>query len=218
MKNPVKVTIITLAVLVVLAVAGIVIAIVNQQPEADAETVASSQLLRDDTHLLDDAGPDAVTVVEFFDFECPPCGAFAPIVAELRQKYAGDVTFAVRYFPLPSHSNAVPAALAAEAAAAQGQFEPMFEKLFAMQPEWAGADAETPEVFRGYAEELGLDMAAYDAAVADPATLERVLADFDEGKALGITSTPTFFVDGEYAPMQRYSDLQDAIDKALAAR
>ncbi len=167
------------------------------------------------THVLDDAGEGAPVVVEFFDYECPSCGQFHPIVEDLRDRYEGRVTFAVRYFPLPGHPNAVPAALAAEAAAQQGEFEAMHATLFERQQEWAGTD-DAAAAFRGYAEELGLDLAAYDAAVADPATLERVQLDADAAVALGVQSTPTFFVDGEQVELQRYDDVETAIQAALA--
>ena len=167
------------------------------------------------THVLDDAGEGAPVVVEFLDYECPACGQLQPVVDDLRQQYAGDVTFAVRYFPLPGHPDAVPAALAVEAAAQQGQFEPMHATVFEHQGEWSGSD-DAATMLRGYAESLGLDMAAYDAAVADAATLDRIALDANAGIAAGVERTPSFFVDGEIVDLQRVSDLTDAIDAALA--
>lgn len=70
-------------------------------------------------------------------------------------------------------------------------------------------------MFRDYAAQLGLDMTAYDTAVADPATEERVRSDFEEGRALGVGSTPTFFVDGEPLVIERWNDLEAAIEAAL---
>lgn len=70
--------------------------------------------------------------------------------------------------------------------------------------------------FRGYAERIGLDMARYDATYNDPATLERVLADRDDGLALGVRGTPAFFVNGEQLDPQSYADLTRALDGALA--
>ena len=71
-------------------------------------------------------------------------------------------------------------------------------------------------MFRGFAEELGLDMAAYDAAVADPSTTARVNLDFEEGRALGVSSTPTFFVNGELAELQEWDDLENLIQAAVS--
>ena len=214
MKNSVKATLVAIAVAVVLLIAGIVFAITQQQPAAPADG-EQQQTVRTDSHVLDQGGADAVTVVEFLDFECEACGAFYPIVEELREKHRGDITYVVRYFPLPGHINSTQAALAAEAAAQQGRFEDMYHRLFETQSQWGEQAEETPEVFRGFAEDLGLDMAAYDAAIADPATAKRVQADKSDGEKLGVTSTPTFFIDGEQIVMQKWDDLALAIDEAV---
>jgi protein-disulfide isomerase len=179
--------------------------------QARASTVAS------DSHYIDEVGPDAVTVVEFLDFECEACAYFHPFVEELRAVYDGEINYVVRYFPLPVHANAIDASLAAEAAAQQGKFEGMYQRLFETQSEWGNGAAPAPQTdfFRELAVELGLDMDAYDAAVADPATLERVKADFDAGVELGVASTPTFFVNDEPVDIQQLEDLPAAIDAAL---
>ena len=71
-------------------------------------------------------------------------------------------------------------------------------------------------VFRGYAEELGLDMAAFDKAVADPATKARVELDKADGKALGVTGTPTFFLDGELLKVQSLEQFDAAVAATAA--
>ncbi|QNA93443.1 MULTISPECIES: thioredoxin domain-containing protein [unclassified Microbacterium] len=217
MKTSVKATLITIAVVIVLLIAAIVIALSQRpsSPSAD-DGDAPTQPIRTDSHVLDDGGADAVTVVEFLDFECEACGAFYPVVEELRDKYAGDITYVVRYFPLPGHINSTQAAIAAEAAAQQDRFEDMYHRLFETQSQWGENTEETPEVFRAFAADLGLDLAAYDAAVADPATAERVQADKTDGEELQVNSTPTFFVDGEQVVLQDWDDLEQAIEKAIS--
>jgi len=216
-----RATIITVIV-AVLAVAAIVITIVairaaSTSPFVEtAPTPAAASVLRDDTHVLVDAGPDAPVLVEFLDFECEVCGAFHPIVDDLKARYGDRVTFAFRYFPLPGHGNSVTSALAVEAAAQQGALLPMFDRMFETQAQWGerGAESQAP-LFRQYAEELGLDLALYDAAVADPATLARIQFDFDEGRALGVGGTPTFFLDGEMLQLQEFGDVEAALKQAL---
>ncbi|WP_434969297.1 DsbA family protein [Microbacterium sp. bgisy207] len=218
MKTPVKATLIAVAVAVVLVLAAVVYALVNRSPVPPPEGGASpgaASVVRENSHVLDDGGPEAVTVVEFLDFECEACGAFYPIVEDLREQFAGEITYVVRYFPLPGHFNSKNAAIAAEAAAGQDRFEDMYHRLFETQAEWGEAQESRADLFRGFAEELGLDMAAYDAAVADPATAERVELDFNEGRALGVGSTPTFFVDGELQELQEWDDLETAIQAAV---
>lgn len=214
MKTSVKATLIAVAVAAALIIAGVIYAL-SQRPDTSAPTGEKLQTVRTDSHVLDEGGQDAVTVVEFLDFECPACGAFYPIVEDLREKYDGKITYVVRYFPLPGHINSTQAALAAEAAAEQGRFEDMYHRLFDTQKEWAGSTSETPEVFRAFAEDLGLDLAAYDASVAAPATLDRIQADKSDGERLGVSSTPSFFIDGEAAVMREWGDLETAIDKAV---
>lgn len=215
MKNSVKATLVAIAVAIVLLIAGIVFAISQQQPAAPSAEGEPQQTVRTDSHVLDDGGDGAVTVVEFLDFECEACGAFYPVVEDLREKYDGEITYVVRYFPLPGHINSTQAALAAEAAARQDRFEDMYHRLFETQAQWGEQPEETPEAFRGFAEELGLDMAAYDAAIADPATAERVQSDKTDGEKLGVNSTPTFFVAGEKVVLQEWDDLEQAIEKAV---
>ncbi|WP_295791425.1 thioredoxin domain-containing protein [uncultured Microbacterium sp.] len=212
MKTTTKPLLVTAAVLVAVVLVGLVAFLVNR---AQAPDPAAAAVVRADSHVLDDAGADAVTVVEFLDFECEACGAYYPVVEELRQKYAGQITYVVRYFPLPGHFNSTHSAVAVEAAAQQGRFEEMYHRLFDTQSAWGEAQESRADLFRDYAVDLDLDMAAYDAAVADPATEQRVRADFTEGRALGVGSTPTFFVDGQPVVIERWNDLETAIQAAL---
>lgn len=181
-------------------------------PEATGEV---PQAVRENSHRLSTAKDGKVTLVEFLDFECEACGAAYPFLEDLRQEYAGRVTFVVRYFPIPSHNNAENAALAAEAAARQGNFEGMYSKLFESQSEWGEQPDSRAEDFRLIAQELGLDMQQYDADIANPAVLERVMADQDEGVALGVQGTPTFFLNGEKLEVSTMDDFRSAIDKAI---
>ncbi len=95
--------------------------------------------------------------MEFLDFECEGCGAAYPAVEQLRQTYGDQVTFVVRYFPLPGHFNADRAARAVAAAAEQGQFEPMYRKMFDTQRSWGEQRVPLDDLFFSYAQELGLD-------------------------------------------------------------
>jgi protein-disulfide isomerase len=153
--------------------------------------------------------------VEFLDFECEACRAAYPAVEQLRETYGDTVTFVVRYFPIPSHVNAERAARAVEAAAQQGRFEAMYQKMYETQAQWGEQQAPMDNLFREFAAGLGLDMTAYDAAYDDPATLERIRADVADGQALGVQGTPTFFVDGVRVEATDISDLTNALDAAL---
>ncbi|WP_083701829.1 thioredoxin domain-containing protein [Tersicoccus sp. Bi-70] len=218
MKTFARATYITGAVVIVLVIAALTVAFRPDRPTAPdpSQTVGALPAARSNSHVLDDAGPDAPTLVEFLDFECEACGAFYPLVEQLRGKYAGKVNYVVRYFPLPGHVNAMNAALAAEAAAQQGQFESMYRQLFKTQKQWGEQQVPDPGQFRAFAEDLGLNMEDYDRAVAAPATWERVEQDVNDGKYLGATGTPTFFLDGKKLELTGPADLTAALDAVLA--
>lgn len=213
MKSFMKPLIVTAIVVVVLVVSGIIWWNLSRPAPVDA---GPPQLVRDNSQILDDGGAGSVTVVEFLDFECEACGAAYPYVEDLRAQYKGDITYVVRYFPLPGHFNSKNAALAAEAASMQGKFEDMYHALFASQAQWGEAQESRADVFRTLAEDIGLDMTAYDQDVAAPATLERVEFDLAEGRSLGVSSTPTFFVNDELLELSSWSDLTGAIDAELS--
>jgi protein-disulfide isomerase len=128
-----------------------------------------------------------VTVVVFSDFQCPFCGRVEPTLKQLEQSYAGKVRFVWKHQPLPMHPNAVPAAIAAEAAHEQGKFWPMHDKLFAAQQDL------TPSTYERYAGELGLDMARFKASVAAARGQARISADQQLAGSVGVNGTPTMF-------------------------
>ncbi|MFF1819855.1 DsbA family protein [Kribbella sp. NPDC058245] len=198
-------------------IAGVLVAVkANDKPAASPVSEGRvDSLVRADSHKLDVAADGKATFVEFLDFECESCGAAFPVVEQLRKTYAGKVTFVVRYFPLPGHFNAERAARAVEAAAKQDKFEQMYQKMYETQAEWGEQRVPADDRFRGYAEELGLDVVAWDKDYADPATLERIKRDIADGEALGVTGTPTFFLNGEKLQPQSAQDLTASIDAAL---
>lgn len=206
-----KITVGLLAV-VLAGLAALFIFVERESGSQDAE-----RLVRPESHQLSQATGEGVTLVEFLDFECPGCAAAYPAVERLRAEFDGQITYVPRHFPLDIHPNAENAALAAEAAGNQGRFADMYAKLFETHPEWSGGQGDQTATFERYAEELGLDMAQFRADLADPETAERVRNDQDDGLALGVSGTPTFFVNGErYDGPATYEGLRGAIEKALA--
>lgn len=215
--------IVSIAVVVAVAVVVGVVALTSggeEQAAGDSAgdgPAAATQLVRPDSYKLGTAGDGKVTLVEFLDFECEACRAAFPIVEQLRETYQGRVTFVARYFPIPSHFNAERAARAVEAAGQQDQFEPMYKKMYETQEQWSEQQVPKDDVFRGFAQDLGLDMAKWDKDYNDPATLERIKADVADGQALGVQGTPTFFLNGEKIEPKSADDFTKAIDAALAS-
>lgn len=180
-------------------------------------TVPAEVLVRPNSHKLSTAPDGKVTVVEFLDLECEACGAAFPGVERLRAEYGNKVTFVLRYFPISSHRNAELAARAVEAAGRQGKLEAMYKLMYETQPQWGDQQVDHRGTFVGFARQLGLDLAAFERDLDDPATQARVLADRTDGASAGVRGTPTFFVNGvRYAGQPSYAGLKAAIDAALA--
>lgn len=173
----------------------------------------TDRLVRADSPRLSTAADGKATFVEFLDFECEACGAAYPAIEQLRQQYGDRVTFVVRHFPL--HKNSEAASRAAEAAAAQGKFEAMYDMLFQTQAQWGEKSTSQEDVFFGYARVIGLDMTKFRAVYDDPATLERVQRDKADGVSLGVTGTPTFFLNGDKVAVSSFAELVRQIDNAL---
>lgn len=178
------------------------------------QPAANAQLVRGDSHRLTSPAVEKAQLVEFLDFECESCRAAHPLVEELKREYGDRITFVNRYFPLPGHRNSGTAALAVEASAQQGKYEQMAAKLFETQPQWGGKQVSQAALFRGYAQELGLDLARYDAAVADEGTRERIRQDVEDGTALGVTGTPTFFLNGKKLVLNTEADFRQLLTDA----
>lgn len=220
MTRNAKLSIIAVSVLVL----GVVVALAlgssssedgGSESASSAAGDGSAQALRADSHLLSEGPEGAPELVEFLDFECEGCGALYPIMEELRERYDGEITFAIRYFPNESHFNAMNAALAVEAAARQDKLEEMYEKMFETQEEWGEAGESKAALFESFAKELGLDMAEYRRDIADPSTEARVKEDFEEALELGVEGTPALFLDGETLQPESLEQLSAEIDAAL---
>ncbi len=149
-------------------------------------------------------------VVEFADFQCPFCASQAQDLSRLRTEYSGKVTFVFKNFPLPFHQQSKEAHLAALAAARQGKFWEMHDLIFT-DPQHL-----SPENFDRYALKLGLSMEEFRGALVDPTELAAVDKDIAEGKALDVTATPTFVVDGhKLVGRQSYERLKQIIEAEI---
>jgi protein-disulfide isomerase len=141
-------------------------------------------------HVLGHPGAP-VAVVEYGDFECPNCKQAAPAVKLLLKRFAGRIQVGFRHYPLEEvHPHALHAALAAEAAGAQGKFWPMHDLLFENQ-----AHLKLQHL-RGYAERIELDMVRFDAEMQQELYLQRIREEVEDGRRSGVRGTPTFFVNG----------------------
>ena len=134
-----------------------------------------------------------VTLEEFGDFQCPPCGQFAAFTDQLLKEYDSRLRIVFRNFPLPGHEHAREAALAAEAAGFQGKFWDMYDTLYREQSSWSKAP-NTRELFESYAGTLGLNMEQFKKDMDSAKAKERIDSDQAFADSLGIKVTPTIFI------------------------
>ena len=154
-----------------------------------------------------------VTVVLFSDFQCPFCSRAVPVLKEIEDGYKGKVRIAFKQLPLPFHDKAHLAAEAALAANEQGKFWPYHDKLFANQQA-----LDRPSLEK-YAEELGLNMSKFKAALDSGKFKDKVDSDAKEGAAVGATGTPTFFINGtKVVGAQPFDAFKTVIDTELKGK
>lgn len=141
-----------------------------------------------------------ITIVEYSDFECPYCGRASPALHRIVREFEGQVRLVFKHFPLSGHLHSMPAARASMAAHRQGKFWEMHDLLFANQ------ENLEPAVVERFAEELGLDMDRFHADIEDEDVQALIDANKDEGRRVGVDSTPTIFVNG-----RRYDEPVEAM-------
>lgn len=153
-----------------------------------------------------------VTIVEFTDFECPTCAKSQPVIERILAEYGERVRLVVRDYPLARHAFAFKAAEAAEAARAQGKYWEYTNMLFANQT------ALTVDKLKEYALRVGLDRNKFDAALDSGQLAEKVQRDLNDGNLLGVSGTPSFYINGRISQGITYEDLKASVEKALSEK
>ncbi len=152
------------------------------------------------------------TVVEFSDFECPYCSRAASTLSALAADYKKYVRFVFKHYPLSFHKNAHLASQASIAAQEQGKFWEYHDKLFANQRNLLRADLER------YAQEIGLDMDQFKKALDSGIYKGRVDLEMAEGTRIGVSGTPSFFVEGKKATGVDYKALSQTLNEILSKK
>ncbi|MFH0950967.1 MAG: thioredoxin domain-containing protein [bacterium] len=176
-----------------------------------------------DTDHLWGTAQAPVQLIVYVDFDCPFCAEYQQTLKQVKEEYKDQVVIAFRIYPLASHPNAIPAALAAECASDQGKFWEMTEKLYANQKE---SKNETAEFIKD-AEELNLNKEDFKKCLLEERYKEEIIADKAEAEKYGVTGTPTSFLGNNILPGayqfndfedqtgRKYEGLKTLIDKAL---
>ena len=144
-------------------------------------------------HVL---GPEnaAVTIEEFGDFQCPPCGRLSEPINQLQRQY--NIRVIYRNFPLPMHAHAKEAACAAEAAGRQGKFWEMHDLLYREQDVWSHS-IDAGALFQAYAGMLQLDLSRFRNDMDSNEVQRQVELDQRRGAAIGVKTTPTIFLNNQ---------------------
>lgn len=138
-----------------------------------------------------------VVLEEYGDYQCPPCGMLYPVLKDIEHEYGKQLQIVFHHFPLPKiHKNAMNAARAAEAARNQGKFWEMHDRLYRNQNTWKDLDDPRP-MFVQYARELGLNADRFTRDLDSPEVEQRITSDMQRGASVGVTGTPTVFIEGQ---------------------
>jgi protein-disulfide isomerase len=181
--------------------------------------VPADVLSKPDSHKLIEAPDGKVTIVEFFDFQCPSCGRYnQSVIPEIEKKYQGKINLVARNFPLDGHPLGIHAAQAAEAAGLQGKYKEMYDVLFKNWDAWAYSPEGAPNKdvakargqFEQYAQQVGVDLAKFRQDIDSPQVTDRIKRDQDDGSKAGVEGTPSFYINGKKFEAQG-SNVQDII-------
>lgn len=166
---------------------------------ADSSASVSGSATADDGYVgyrLNREVPGAGTATLYTDYQCPYCAKAEPKFEEAAKKLDGIMNVTVRHMPLNMHANAVPAALAVEAATAQGKHLEMANKLFNTQNDWKNIKERDKlrTLFNDYAKELSLNVEEFDKVLLASDTVKPVQRDYEHAVKIGVKGTPTFAV------------------------
>ena len=194
----------------VLVVAGLLLSRDDKAPAAVTDESAALASLHSPT--LGDAAA-RVHVVEFLDPACETCAAFFPIVKQLMAENPGRIRLSTRHVALHEGSE-LPVRLL-EASRAQDKYWETLEALFATQSQWAVNHSVRPELVLQSIAGLGLDLSRLEADMNSPEVTQRIERDLGDARALRVTATPEYFVNGMPMPSFGEQQLRDLVAAAL---
>jgi len=214
---------------VLLGIIGLLVAIIaligasyyrdSKQPASEPSAAVSEALVRPDSPSIGPADAP-VTIVEFYDPECESCAAFHSSIKTVMKEYEGRVRLVARIMPL--HPNSVLAATFIKLAGEKGKYWEAQEFVFRKQPEWgtvhgpaSTVQPDAPAMFGKYVAEFGLDPEEFNAAVRENRYAETLDRDMADGRSLGVSKTPTIFVNGRLLSRLSEPDLRYMVAQEL---
>ncbi len=183
--------------------------VTQARPNRPSQAPSIVQVNTEGAHVK---GPEVapIEIVEFSDFQCPFCNRVLPTLEQVIKKYPGKIRWAFKHFPLPFHTDAPLAHEAALAAGEQGKFWEMHDRIFLRQK------TMKREHLIKHAKDLGLDVEKFTADLDSGRFKATIEQDIEEGRELGVSGTPAFFVNGQRLSGARpVSDFVAIIEKQL---
>jgi protein-disulfide isomerase len=156
-----------------------------------------------------------VVLIEYSDFECRYCAGYSEMLATLQEKYADQVLFVFRFFPLENHPYGMISAQAAYAAYLQGRFWEMRDLLFQNQEDWSSSSSDPTLYFEAYASALGLDLDKFREDLQAESTRAFIVGQKEEGQSAGVEHTPWFVIDDFVVVPRSLEEFDTLIQEAL---
>lgn len=200
---------------VIALAAGAFYIVKTQYQEKQQEVISEKApefLIRDYHPTIGDKSAP-VTMVEFLDPECESCAAMDPVIKGLLKEFEGKIHFVVRYMPL--HNNSVLAAAALEETRPSGKYFQALSGLLYYQPEWADHQSPKPEMIAVILKRIGVDIMSSNPNQLIERHKKNIEQDQIDAKALGVTSTPTIFINGKMMDNLSYGALKAKIQASL---
>jgi protein-disulfide isomerase len=222
-----RTTWIIIAVLCVLGLGTLIV--ITKQDATNVDNIDATKIIESTDSTIGDhvygKADSKVLVVEYGDFQCSGCIAAHPTVAKVESLYKGTTAFVFRNYPIPNlHPNALAAASVAEAAGLQNKYWEMNNLLYNKSSEWISLSADARDSkFNELAESLSLDMTKFNEDRSSKMVNDKISTDKALGNKQGVSSTPSFFLNGEKVSNDIVSNLMngdgtkmmDAIDSTL---
>lgn len=201
---------------IALVVAGMIYLVSLQRIPSSAEALTIDNVVENDDWVL--GNRDAkVTLIEYSDLQCPACASYHSVVKQIATDFGDKIAFVYRHFPLPNHQHAKTMARAAEAAGKQGKFWEMHDLIFESQSDWSSKGNVTETVV-AFAKQLELDEAKFVADFESGEIETEVNEAVSEGRSIGISYTPTFFINGvRIQNPNSYAEFSTLLNEAIAA-
>ena len=215
MKRYLPFVIIGLVALVALGGAAMLYRAKRPQTTTIPKAMAAAKEGAEEEHVRGPANA-AVTLEEYADFQCPPCGGLEAPLQQIERDYPSSLRVVFRNFPFTIHEHAHEAAYAAEAAGLQGHFWEMHDLLYREQAVWAKTKDVQP-LFDSYAGMIGLNLEQFKKDVGGEQVKAKVESDRKRGETLGVRNTPTIFINNQSVPPTSLNPtaLRAAIDAAV---